>query len=315
MRVLAACCLVLLVSACTPSIKAISVGTGEPGESLPVLVEIDAGRTQIDSVTLEVRRVGDVDFTPMEILGGEAGDYRGSTARQAPGDYEARISVDYDRGRLLGVRTLKSELVRYQLGWPQGTFGFDTDGQGWQFNGVINHDAVLPTCGRRLTESIELDHIPTGWPQLRPKENAVYSGALSVTLSADCYPKQAAELAQPGSAYWGFELISPDLRGIDGWQSATGVRFRIRSEVPGLLAVILVRSAGGEVAQWVTPLLDDSPIFDAITPQWQTLQRKQMVSAGAGVQQILIRVFGEPSESAEFDQGRVSIDVVEPLSD
>ncbi|MEM8548392.1 MAG: hypothetical protein AAGF46_09550 [Pseudomonadota bacterium] len=304
----------LILCGCAPTIESISVGTGEPGVPLPVTVSIDKQQTTLQAVRVVTRRTGSSDASS-DSLTGSGGRYAGVTPRQSPGDYEAVIEVDYRRAGLPGVKTRTSMPMPYSLAWPLGTFGFETGRAGWRYNGVLSTSADFIGCDDTTLNSLPwFHHTPAGWPlDIGDTAPDFAAGALRAGFSATCYPDTESELA-PGSGYWGFELISPDLTEDSHWQGIDGLAYRVRGSLNGLLVVGLLEVNIEGAWTWVGPLANNGPQFTEVTHAWTDVVATGFVPSGATVRRIMIRGFGEPGWLAGPVTTELLVDVVRPVT-
>ena len=124
----------------------------------------DTGGARRGIATLQIRPVGG-SFTNSGSLGNSGATYTGTTPRQGPGEYEARLSVEYRPALTAASKTKTSGIRPYTLAWPAGTFGFEQGNPGWYLNGVLNVADDFNGCGiDQLNASPYFHYTSAGWP-------------------------------------------------------------------------------------------------------------------------------------------------------
>ncbi|MEL6950273.1 MAG: hypothetical protein AAGM16_09210 [Pseudomonadota bacterium] len=304
----------MLVAGCAPSINSFTVTPGEPGEALPASATVNKQQTIVDAVILQTRPVGGT-FEDAGNLSGNGANYAGQTPRQGPGEYEARLSVKYRPAFSAAQKTKRSGIRPYSLTWPAGTFGFETGGPGWVYNGVFNTVDTFQGCPiEQLNAPPYFDITTAGWPVGIGLVNPGFpAGALRVNMSSTCYPDSDADLID-GTSFWGFELISPDLSSDANWQGIDGISFRATTNFPGLYAVALVEIEQNGVTSVVGPMAGGTFDSTQLSGSWQIIDKTGYIPADATVNRVLVRVFGQTPGLVGGPAYTFLADVISPIT-
>jgi hypothetical protein len=307
----------ILTAACAPKIDEMTVGTGEPGERLPVSAQVSKNQTTIQGVELDVRADGAADFAAAGSMTGSGGAYSGQTPRLGPGTYEARVRVLYKAVFQSAVKT-KSATRSFSLEWPPGTFGFENGGlNGWRYAGVFGVSDDFEACDPAvLAAPPHFSFSQAGWPVgINDTGGPFVSGSLRTSVSFVCYPDSASEVNAQG--LWNFNLLSPDLSTDSNWQGISGVSFRVNTNSPfpiHVVSTVVFEDENGN-NQPSSPMLTPTQMdFTEIatSQQWITVAKTWNIP-DRPIRSVELRVFGSPESLAGSPATTVLIDVVSPI--
>ena len=313
----------LVLTACTPRIDAFDVGSGEPGERLPVTASIDRNNTSVTPVGVAMAPAGTDEFGPEQPLAPTTGaGWAGQSPRLLPGDYQARLTVSYKRLFQSAVRQVTATR-NVSVSWSDGTFAFENAGEGvagWTFDGVYEAGTGqnVTTCDP-LNPAL-LTRSPSGWPlNIGETTPNPPNGSLRVVINPTCFPASQSV----GAPLWQFNLISPDLSGRDEWQDIDGVSFRMISAGATVQAQATVVYASEQDLDgdgildnaFASPMASGAPEFVEVGPSWSVVERTGYVPEGRPIRFVMLRVFGSPLDVANLstEVGTLLADVIQPI--
>lgn len=220
--------------AAPPTLSNLSVGQVAEGQAISVSINVTANQNRIVSVTLSTRAdgTGTTAFSSAGALQrvGTTSAFQGAISSRPYGGYTLRVSVLYES--LLQIspnplnppvqRTTRTEKV-FIVSAGANCFAFDQAGasEGWSGTPlrVHNTNATFGACVAN-----PLQDSSGNWPF-----NVANSGRGGLsdtgTIVDICDPISA----QPDSAFWRTEYVSPDLTTRAEFQNATEIVVRVRA--------------------------------------------------------------------------------------
>jgi hypothetical protein len=304
---------------CSPDIKIAPLSDTEPGDPINYQVHIDPEGNKLVDVNISYFPKYRHPNEPVPL----APQYReqenlwvGEIPPQPPGEYRLLVKVTYRSP--LGILSLghtTSDAVSDVVVHPalsNDCFTFDNKSEaleGWQASAVFDGESDAQYSKGNCPDLLFLNR---SWPFGLDRTTA--GGSLFIPVAPSCFPKTSTEVARHGQ--WRFDLVSPDLSQRKPWQSARGIRYRFATQtIPvKLKTLVRFRYEDQTITHTLAPPQSDDNTVDAIPGNWRIVDVPFDLPQGAVLENVLIRVLGQPERTVTPDVASLFLDGVCPLS-